>query len=170
MAHKNHASTHQCYKQPLSWEYFYSYCLDGVSYPDMTSCVKYPLRDKEKQEDEVNREVLQDLVYIPHEFPQRLPPRILEPFPIHEFVLVHVHIEAGVIESVELVGLGAREAVELLVDVDSFLRETLDDADFAINDFGERVGILRLRGEARYLIVCGERACKRLVDRSAVLL
>ena len=119
-------------------------------------CVEYPLRDKEKQEDEVNREVLQDLVYIPHEFPQRLPPRILEPFPIHEFVLVHVHIEAGVIESVELVGLGAREAVELLVDVDSFLRETLDDTDFAINDFGKRVGILRLCGEARYLIVCGE--------------
>src|SRR3990167_10103421 len=100
-----------------------------LGYHQHNRCVEYPLRDKEKQEDEVNREVLQDLVYIPHEFPQRLPPRILEPFPIHEFVLVHVHIEAGVIESVELVGLGAREAVELLVDVDSFLRETLDDTD-----------------------------------------
>ena len=99
---------------------------------------------------------MEDLVYIAHEFPQRLFPRILEPFPINEFVLVHIHIEAGVIEPVELVGLGAGETVELLVDIDALLREALDDADFSINDFGKRVGILRLCGEARYLIVCGE--------------
>src|SRR3989344_2448943 len=141
-----------------------------LGYYEYDGCVEYPLRYEEEQEDEAHREVLEDLVYIAHEFPQRLFPRILEPFPINEFVLVHIHMEAGVIEPVELVGLRARETVELLVDVDSFLRESFDDADFAINDFGKRVGILRLRGEARYLIVCGERACECLVDRGALLL